>query len=418
MIRTDEPGARDPAHQLTRQLVDDGSMTTECVSGLKAFLALEGRWRALEARASNRNPFLSWEWVSEWAKTFCGEVLVTVSVSLGDEAVALAPFVGGRALPVPGLRARHLQLFGPRWAWNILEMGTMLVDPAHASRGFLRAVEHLLQLAEWDWMEVAAFGDSVRGWRRALDLSGLGFRANVQHSTLVPVMALDDEWDHLRRRLRRNIKQSVRHAYNSPRAGGIEYRYREHHSADGLDPVLEDFFRLHAARANARTMRPHADFFADPAAREFFRRAARRLADAGLLSVSICECRGRTVATRVNIETNGSRYLYYSGFDPEFARYSVMTYTTTEAIKSAMTRGLQEVNFSPGVDQAKSRWDVRLEPLERWSIVRDTPAARARHALYRYLREGMKRQRTFQESVRRSLSRRTAVPGAPRFRPS
>jgi CelD/BcsL family acetyltransferase involved in cellulose biosynthesis len=52
-------------------------------------------------------------------------------------------------------------------------------------------------------------------------------------------------------------------------------------------------------------------------------------------------------------------YLYYSGFDPEWARYSVMTTTVAEAIKYAIETGLRTVNLSPTKDLSKTRWSPR-----------------------------------------------------------
>jgi CelD/BcsL family acetyltransferase involved in cellulose biosynthesis len=54
-----------------------------------------------------------------------------------------------------------------------------------------------------------------------------------------------------------------------------------------------------------------------------------------------------------------SLYLYYSGFDPQWARYSVMTTTMAEAIKYAIAQGLNTVNLSPTKDISKTRWGPR-----------------------------------------------------------
>jgi CelD/BcsL family acetyltransferase involved in cellulose biosynthesis len=362
-------------------------LRADCLRGVDAFLGLEEDWRDLEKRARTGNPFLSWEWISEWCRSFWNEQLVTVSVYVESRPVAIAPFFPGSSLPVPGLRAKHLQLLGPRWGHNLLEMGSVLLDPAHASDALELTVDYLWEQGEWDWIEVLAYGDSIPAWKQALEKSGVRSRTMTESVTEIPVMRLDDTWEHLRSRLRRNVKQSVRHAYNAPRRQGLNYHYREHRSATGLDAVLDDFFRLHRARAAVRDGTPHADHFSRPEAQLFLRRVSKRLAEAGLLSVSVCEADEKCVAVHLNLEMDGTLYLYYSGFDPASAQYGVMTYTTTEAIKSAMHRRLHDVNFSPGVDQAKKRWDVTMTPMARLSIVLDRRRSRARFALYRALRK-------------------------------
>jgi len=62
---------------------------------------------------------------------------------------------------------------------------------------------------------------------------------------------------------------------------------------------------------------------------------------------------------RLGFVVGDSLYLYYSGFDPAWARYSVMTTTVAEAIKYAIGQGLRTVHLSPTRDISKTRWGPR-----------------------------------------------------------
>jgi CelD/BcsL family acetyltransferase involved in cellulose biosynthesis len=368
-------------------------MGASCLEGVDAFLGLESEWRDLARRARTGNPFLSWEWVSEWARMFWDDQLVTVVVDLDSTPVAIAPFCPGPSVPAPGVRSKNLQLLGPRWGWNLSEMGSVLIDPAHASEALAATVEHLWQRARWDWIEVMAFGDDIDAWQQALRRVTVNVDTSVESVSEIPVMRLDKSWEALRSRLRRNVKESIRRSYNAPRRDGVEYSYREHRTVVGLDAALDDFFRLHRARSEASGGPSHADHFFRPSAQLFLRRVSRRMAEAGLLSISVCKARGASVAVQINFEVDGWLYLYYSGFDPRWARYSVMTYTRTRSLRSAIDRHLESVNFSPGVDQAKKRWDVTMIPMQRFSIVLDRRQSRARFALYSLLRKASVRLR-------------------------
>lgn len=372
---------------MDRDLPLGAELRASCLEGVDAFFGLESDWRDLARRARTGIPFLSWEWVSEWARLFWDDQLITVVVHHGSRPVAIAPFCRGPSLPAPGVRSENLQLLGPRWGWNLLEMGSLLIDQAHASDALAATVEYLWQRTEWDWIEVMAFGDDIDAWQQALRRARVNVRTSVESVSEVPVMRLDESWEALRSRLRRNVKESIRRSYNAPRRDGVEYSYREHRTVTGLEAVLDDFFRLHRARAEASSGPSHADHFVRPSAQLFLRRVSRRMAEAGLLSISVCEARGSAVAVHVNFEMDGWLYLYYSGFDPGWSHYSVMTYTKTRAIKSAIDRHLESVNFSPGVDQAKRRWDVTMMPMQRFSIVLHRRPSRARFALYRLLRK-------------------------------
>jgi CelD/BcsL family acetyltransferase involved in cellulose biosynthesis len=62
------------------------------------------------------------------------------------------------------------------------------------------------------------------------------------------------------------------------------------------------------------------------------------------------------VAARVAFLLQDELYLYFSGFDPKWARYSVMTTTVAETIKWAIQHRLRAVNLSTGTDVSKTRW--------------------------------------------------------------
>ena len=55
-------------------------------------------------------------------------------------------------------------------------------------------------------------------------------------------------------------------------------------------------------------------------------------------------------------------YLYYSGYDPAWHRFSVMTTLVAEAIKWAIAQRLTLVNLSVGTDVSKTRWRPRAIP--------------------------------------------------------
>ena len=65
---------------------------------------------------------------------------------------------------------------------------------------------------------------------------------------------------------------------------------------------------------------------------------------------------GEAVALRLGFVHDDELYLYYSGYDPAWGRYSVMTTVVAEAIKWAIGQGFGRVNLSTGSDVSKTRW--------------------------------------------------------------
>jgi hypothetical protein len=62
------------------------------------------------------------------------------------------------------------------------------------------------------------------------------------------------------------------------------------------------------------------------------------------------------VAIRLALVAGRSLYLYYSGYEPAYAKYGVMTHVVAQAIRYAIENGFQTVNLSTGRDVSKTRW--------------------------------------------------------------
>jgi CelD/BcsL family acetyltransferase involved in cellulose biosynthesis len=120
--------------------------------------------------------------------------------------------------------------------------------------------------------------------------------------------------------------------------------------------MLERFFVLHAGRASANIGVRHRDVFDSPVSRAFLRDAVRRFCDRDRTRVFVVRVGGNVVAIRIGFALNGALYLYYSGYEMAFAKYSIMTTCVAEAIRWAIAERLEVVNLSTGLDAAKARW--------------------------------------------------------------
>jgi CelD/BcsL family acetyltransferase involved in cellulose biosynthesis len=89
------------------------------------------------------------------------------------------------------------------------------------------------------------------------------------------------------------------------------------------------------------------------------------------------------VASRVGFVVGDSVHLYYSGFDPAWARYSVMTTTVAEAFKYAIAHGLTTVNLSLTGEQSKLRWRPRLVEFHSALVHREALSSRIVCTAYR-----------------------------------
>jgi CelD/BcsL family acetyltransferase involved in cellulose biosynthesis len=344
------------------------TLVVTTLDGVSAFRNLESSWRALERVAATHNPFLAWEWVQSWVENVIGDRVRTVVISDGDEVVALAPFCRRSYWLLPGVRAVALQLGGPREFQHVFEAREVLAAPRRQADVFAAMRDQLLATPGADWVEFSAAESRAAVWDDVL--SDIDSRRVDASEVPMPILQLQETWPDVRTQLRRNIKESIRHSYNSLRRAGFSYTFSVAGHPAAATSCLDTFLRLHTLRSMVRDRVYHHDQFAPEQLRTFLRRAVGPLMEAGRLEFCTVDIGGETVASRICLHADGRLYLYYSGFDPAWWRFGVMTLLVTERIKLATEEGIRSVNFSPGLDQSKERWKPTNVPLRSYTVLR------------------------------------------------
>lgn len=364
--------------------VANAALRVERIASLDALRALEPEWRALYAASGNALPFVTFDWVDCWWAYLSTDTLavrdrmeVHVVRNASAEVVAIAPFVTTERPGRGPLRARELQLIGADPA--ITELRGLLVHPANESDAVDALRRHFCQHAgEWDWISWSGLraGSDAEA---ALAASGCVRWTREIRSYVLP---LAPTWEQFRAGLKRNIRESLRHCYNSLARDGHEFRCEVAQSADDVDGALSAFFELHGRRANLKDTVAHENVFASNVSRQFLRATCARLAHHGVIRVFSLVVAEKVVAVRIGFVLGDSLYLYYSGYDPEWRSYSVMTTVVAEALKYAIANGIRSANLSTGADLSKTRWgpaEVRYR-----DAVQMSPRLRSRlvHRIY------------------------------------
>jgi len=316
--------------------------------------ALDPEWAALDAALPIRMPFSSPAWSAMWWRHFRRDTPMVRDAlrvfALRDAAGALkgvAPMMltcrPGRGL----LRLRELQFLGADQ--NVTELRGVVCREEDEAAVLAALHRHLGQVQrDWDWVQ----------WRglRVPDPAAVlpGFSLGRQLVDLH--MPLPGTWDALRARLPRNIKESIRKCRNSLARDGIEWTLDVITEPAALAAALDRLLALHRARSVAEGTVPHPDVFAAPAARAFIAAYTAQAAARGGACMFALRIGDEHVALRLGFLMGRDLYLYYSGYDPAWGRYSVMTTVVAGAIEWAIGQGLGRVNLSTGIDVSKTRW--------------------------------------------------------------
>jgi CelD/BcsL family acetyltransferase involved in cellulose biosynthesis len=218
----------------------------------------------------------------------------------------------------------------------------------------------------------------VRGIRDERHISAALARVADEHEpTLYYVLDLPSTWEALRARLKRSMKKTLGHCYNTLRREGRHFELDIVDDPARVQPALDDFFRLHTARARvANATVAHANQYRTEQQRRFLREVAADLDPSSRLMVCRLLVDGRLVATRLAFPVGDTLYLHHSGFDPAWWWYYVPTTLTAECIKMAIQSGFRAVNLSTGADYSKIRWQPELRRATAWGIAPPTVRAR------------------------------------------
>jgi CelD/BcsL family acetyltransferase involved in cellulose biosynthesis len=335
-------------------------LTVQVVTSLEGVAELRGDFARLQAVTGNTLPFALFEWQLTWCRHFrrqdpavVDEPMFYVVREHDGNCVAIVPLILTRRR-VGMLKIVSLGLVGADPA--ITEIRTSLVQPGYAVP-VANALSHSLPKdGDWDWIQWTGMCDEF--------CAALGRHRGLNWLPVPSSYVLDlpPTWDTFRAGLKRNIRESLRHCYNSLKRDGHTFEFTLAASPDSVPAALERLFVLHSLRAAMPGTIPHPNHLAGVGVRRFLHEVCGELAASDMVRMFQLEIAGRVVASRLGFAVGDSLYLYYSGFDPAWSKYSVMTTTVAEAIKYAIARGIKTVNLSPGNDVSKTRWSPREMP--------------------------------------------------------
>ena len=332
-------------------------LSIEVAESVDALLALRGDYERLQVSSGNSLPFALHEWHVAWCNHFLTEnrriqsrIFIHVLRDGTGRCVAIVPLIRTRRVIGP-FRITSLDLLGADPA--ITEIRSALIEPGFEAC-VARAVQHKLT-AQGGYNWIQWHGTAGLFWQTLT----AGAVMQRQEPLVDYVLDLPASWEGFRALLKRNVRESIRHCYNSLRRDGHQFEFTVAQRPEDVQSALERFFVLHAARAKLPGAVKHPDHFQIEVSRRFLRDVTQRLSQRGIVRLFELKIGAEVVASRIGFVVGDSLYLYYSGYDPRWSKYSVMTTTVVEAIKHAIAAGLATVNLTPGTDVSKTRWSPR-----------------------------------------------------------
>jgi CelD/BcsL family acetyltransferase involved in cellulose biosynthesis len=350
-------------------------IATQVITDVEGISALRSDYEHLYPLTGNTLPFALHEWHLTWCRQFLNrsphieeQPHFCVLRDSNGECLAIVPLIVSR-WRLGLLRLATVALVGGDP--GLTEIQDPLVRPGF-EEAVVRAVHQSLgDIPAWSWIRwtsvSAPLAEAIRR------------HSNPRWTQVCEDFVLDlpADWNELRAKLGRNTRESLRHCYNSLKRDGHKFEFVVARERDEVRRALECFLRLHALRASMPWGPPHPNRFATPTMERFLYEVCDRLAERDAVRVFQLKIGHEIVASRIGfLAGGGSLYLYYSGFDPAWARYSVMTTTLAEALKYAIAQGLTSANLTPTAERSKLRWRPRRVAYHSTLVHGDAPASR------------------------------------------
>ena len=319
---------------------------------LEELSALEPEWRALWQADASATPFQSPEWLLPWTRHLWG---------------------GGR---VCGLAMRHdgtLAAFAPLFFWGyggspqvirVSFLGAGITDylgilaigeAGPAARLLFDWLAHKRE--PWDLCEF----EEQRADSPLLHAEmPPTVDARREECSVCPVADAPAAMPEFESRLGAAFRHNLHTAENRL------YKDCSPEFVDGpCEELLSALFRLHEARWRERH---EAGMLSTRRLIDFHCEAARAMARSGMLRLHGLRVNGEIVAVQYNLAAGRTRYLYLSGFNPEFGRYSPGMLLLRESIRHAIAEGAREIDFLRHGEPFKYRWGARDRPNYRLTL--------------------------------------------------
>ena len=175
---------------------------------------------------------------------------------------------------------------------------------------------------------------------------GLKYNIIIKEEDVAPYIILPENWDQyllsLNKKRRHEIKRKIRRLEEN-----VKFSSGDLNSISDKDEILEDFFRLHKLSSEEKKS------FMNKKREDFFTDLILDYLNKESLLYSYLKIDNKTVACSISFIMNNNRYLYNSGFDPDYIKHSSGLLNHVFAIKRSIENNFNIFDFMRGNERYK-----------------------------------------------------------------
>jgi CelD/BcsL family acetyltransferase involved in cellulose biosynthesis len=318
----------------------------------ESFDGLEKAWRKLLSVCSTNHIFLTPQWQKAWWQTFGnGSELMLLSVYGDTELIGIVPLMRqGKTISFVG-------------SSDVCDYMDFIVHRGREVTVFSHLLDYLEPM-EWDAIELRSLlPDSLVLSHFAPLAKQLNYLVEVTKEDVSLQLVLPSSWEKYLSKLegkdRRELRRKLRRLdqTKSTRFYTVTEKEQMHRS-------LEDFFELFKLSGDAK-----AGFMTNQM-RCFFNTMAYYLAEEGNIRLSFLDVGGVRVASTICFDYEHEFYLYNSGYNPEYASFSVGLILKVFCLRDGILESKKRFDFLRGAEPYKYDLGGHDIPISRCVIRR------------------------------------------------
>ncbi len=313
------------------------------------FDELIANWSTYRKSFDAPHPFVLPEWLDAWWGSFGrGEELYLRAVARDGEIIGIAPL---------RLKDGSARFIGSPDVCDYLDF----IVKAGAETDFFAAVLDALKASGVKSLELESLRPDSAVLLHLVRLArSKGDTVQAGDTDVTLEMPLPTNWDDYLAGLSTHQRHEIgRKGRRLTEAGGVQFDIKP---PTDLEADLTTLIRL------LRISRADKASFMTEAMETFFKRLSGMMQKAGLLKFGHLRLGENVVASVMCFDYNGVRYLYNSGYDPEYSILSVGLLSKVYSIKDAIEQKMTKYDFLKGAEVYKYHLGGREIPISRCRI--------------------------------------------------
>ena len=319
---------------------------------LTSFQEIEPEWESLLSGLPANSIFLTPRWQEVWWQTF-GDGMGMAGFYLRDDS-------GVTAIASLRRSGDTLSFVGSR---DTFDYNDFMVSPG-SEPAFFDALLRRLEDQRCSELRLVSLLEDSPTLEILPDVARQrGYKVEVEIEDVTSGIELPETWEQYLEALSKKDRHELRRKFRRL-DGALNWSWSSFTDQGDIADNLPEFISL------MRLSGVEKDQYLTPDRLDFFRRITQRMSQIGAVKLFFLGVDGQRVAATLCFDYARSRLLYNSGYNPEFAYYSVGLLLNALCLNQAIEEGLEYFDFLRGREPYKLRLGGRRKNLYQMVVKR------------------------------------------------